>query len=114
MEAPSREGDVEPLFCHYRNTCERLRIVRCHGPGDFRLERVVFPFERLSFRCPPGSEVQIWSQGRSGAELAERFAAEALHSPERGPAPGPPWWPAGVPRTVGGRANDSVVSLERP
>ncbi len=114
MESPSPEGDVEPLFCHYRNITDRLRIVRCCGPEGFLLERVVFPFERLSFRCPPASEVQIWIHGRAGAELAERIAAEELHSPERGPGPAPAWWPPLPPRAIGVRDNDSAVCLDGP
>ncbi len=103
---------MEPLFCHYRNITDRLRIVRCCGPEGFLLERVVFPFERLSFRCPPTSEVQIWTHGRAGAELAEIVPAEALHSPERGPDPAPAWWPSLPPRTIGVRDNGSAVCLE--
>jgi hypothetical protein len=105
---------VESLFCHYRNTSDRMRIVRCWGQEDFLLERVLFPFERLSFRCPPGSEVQIWTHGPSGAELAETVPAEALHSPERGPGQGPAWWPAVPPRAIGVRGNGSAVHLEGP
>jgi hypothetical protein len=108
------EVDVEPLFCHYRNDTDRLRIVRCCGPEGCLLERVVFPFERLSFRCPPGSEVQIWSHGRAGAELAERFPAEELHCAELGPSLGPAWWPAVPPRAIGVRENGSAVCLEGP
>jgi hypothetical protein len=108
------EGNVEPLFCHYRNTTDRLRIVRCCGPEGCLLERVVFPFERLSFHCSPGSHVEVWSPGRSGAELAERFPAEELHSPERGPVPGPAWWPSVPPRTIGVRENGSAVCLDGP
>jgi hypothetical protein len=110
----SREGDVELLFCHYRNTTNRLRIVRCCGPEGVLLERVVFPFERLSFRCPPASEVQIWTHGSAGAELAESVPAEELHSPERGPDPAPAWWPPLPPRSIGVRDNGSAVCLEGP
>jgi hypothetical protein len=50
-------------------------IVRCLGPGEFFLERVVFPFEQLSFRCPHGSDVEIWTHSLGGPELVERFEA---------------------------------------
>jgi hypothetical protein len=109
---PGSEDDVEPLFCNYRNTTDRMRIVRCCGPEDYFLERVVFPFELLSFRCPPGSDVQIWSHGRRGAELAETLPAEELHTPERVATPA--WWPAVPARPIGVRENGSAVCLEGP
>ncbi len=53
-------------------------IVRCCGPEEFYLERVVFPFELLSFQCPRRSEVEIWTHGLGGAELVESFPAEEV------------------------------------
>jgi len=46
-------------------------ILRCIGPEQFFLERVVFPFELLSFQCPPSSMVKIWTHGLGGPELVE-------------------------------------------
>jgi hypothetical protein len=53
-------------------------IVRCCGPDEFFLERVVFPFELLSFVCPSESEVAIWTHGLGGPELMESLRAEEL------------------------------------
>jgi hypothetical protein len=66
------------LDCSYRNTSDRMVILRCCGPEEFFLERVVFPFELLSFSCPPDSEVKIWTHGLGGAELIESLQAEEL------------------------------------
>ena len=66
------------LDCGYRNATDRMVIVRCCGPEEFYLERVVFPFELLSFQCPRTSDVEIWTHGLGGAELVERFPAEDL------------------------------------
>ena len=66
------------LDCSYQNSSERMVILRCLGPQHFFLERVVFPFEQLSFHCPLGSEVQIWTHTLGGPELVERLEAEAL------------------------------------
>lgn len=66
------------LDCSYQNGSERMVILRCLGPQHFFLERVVFPFEQLSFHCPLGSEVQIWTHTLGGPELAERLEAESL------------------------------------
>jgi hypothetical protein len=64
--------------CSYRNASDRMVILRCLGPQNFFLERVVFPFEPMSFHCPPGSEVEIWTHSLGGPELVERLDAAAL------------------------------------
>lgn len=53
-------------------------IVRCCGPEQFYLERVVFPFELLTFQCPRQSHVEIWTHGLGGAELVETLSTEEL------------------------------------
>lgn len=66
------------IACGYRNASDRMVIVRCIGPDEFFLERVVFPFELLSFECPQGTDVQIWTHGIGGADLLETIHADAL------------------------------------
>ena len=66
------------MACGYRNASDRMVIVRCIGPEEFFLERVVFPFELLSFECPAASDVQIWTHGLGGAELLETLQADSL------------------------------------
>ncbi|MFN6133566.1 MAG: DUF1830 domain-containing protein [Synechococcaceae cyanobacterium] len=68
----------DQMACGYRNSSDRMVIVRCIGPDEFFLERVVFPFELLSFECPQGTDVQIWTHGLGGAELLETIQADAL------------------------------------
>ena len=53
-------------------------IVRCIGPEEFFLERVVFPFELLSFLAPPASVVEIWTHGLGGPELMESLDIRSL------------------------------------
>ncbi|MFN9644603.1 MAG: DUF1830 domain-containing protein [Cyanobacteriota bacterium] len=67
-----------PRECSYRNSSDRMVILRCCGSQQFFLERVVFPFEILTFSCPALSEVKIWSHGLYGPELLESFFAEQL------------------------------------
>ena len=59
------------LSCGYRNASDRMVILRCIGPQEFFLERVVFPFELLSFCAPTSASVQIWTHGLGGPELME-------------------------------------------
>ena len=76
------------LSCGYRNGTDRMVIVRCIGPDEFFLERVVFPFELLSFLAPPGSVVEIWTHGLGGPELMESLPVEQLSlEPDEPPAP---------------------------
>jgi len=53
-------------------------ILRCLGAGNFFLERVVFPFEMLSFECPADSEIEIWTHSLGGPEMVESFPAREL------------------------------------
>jgi hypothetical protein len=64
--------------CSFRNSSDRMVILRCCGSQHFFLERVVFPFEILAFSCPPNSEVKIWSHGLYGPELLESFHSDQL------------------------------------
>ena len=66
------------MACSYRNTSDRMVILRCIGAEQFFLERVVFPFELLSFQCPPSSVVKIWTHGLGGPELVETVNAGDL------------------------------------
>lgn len=71
-------GSDAMLECGYRNSSDRMVIVRCLGPDAFFLERVVFPFELLSFTCPPESEVEILTHSLGGPELLEAMPASSL------------------------------------
>jgi Domain of unknown function (DUF1830) len=83
MESPTHPATpLAQLSCGYRNSSDRMVIVRCLGPEEFFLERVVFPFELLSFLAPPESVVEIWTHGLGGPELLESIAvAELLVEP---------------------------------
>jgi hypothetical protein len=77
---------VNAVTCGYRNSSDRMVIARCLGADQFYLERVVFPFELLSFQCPPHSELEIWTHGLGGPELVERIATHELVLDEPAPA----------------------------
>jgi hypothetical protein len=75
--------------CTYRNTTDRMVILRCCGSNEFFMERVVFPFELLAFACPPDSEVKIWSHGLYGPELLESFTSKKLLADQAPQSPQP-------------------------
>jgi len=66
------------VACAYRNSSDRMVITRCVGADAFFLERVVFPFELLSFECPAEAELQIWTHGLGGPELLEKIDVQTL------------------------------------
>ncbi|QEY31674.1 DUF1830 domain-containing protein [Synechococcus sp. RSCCF101] len=68
--------------CSYRNTSDRILIIKCCGDQHFFLERVVFPFELLSFQAPKQALVEVWTHGLGGPELIARHGAEELSSEE--------------------------------
>ena len=72
------EGLLQTLECGYHNSSDRMVILRCCGSATFYLERVVFPFEMLTFTCPVGSRVEVWTHGLGGPELVETLNADDL------------------------------------
>jgi hypothetical protein len=84
------------LSCGYRNGTDRMVIVRCLGPEEFFLERVVFPFELLSFLAPPATLVEIWTHGLGGPELLETLAVEDLQLEPPAPPASANWYQAEV------------------
>ncbi|KAF0653790.1 hypothetical protein L107_05458 [Cyanobium sp. Copco_Reservoir_LC18] len=78
MKVLDQLARTEQVECGYRNSSDRMVILRCIGPGQFFLERVVFPFELLTFQCPEGSEVEIWTHGLGGPELLESIESREL------------------------------------
>ena len=57
----------------YRNESERMLVLRCIGPCNFFLERVLFPAELLAFSAPEDSKVEIWGDELYGVRLENRM-----------------------------------------
>jgi hypothetical protein len=62
----------------YRNARDVMVVLRCCGPDQFFLERVVFPFELLTFLAPSDAEVRILGTAAQGMELLEEPELEEL------------------------------------
>ena len=84
MELRFEGHSLGQLSCGYRNASDRMVILRCIGAQEYFLERVVFPFELLSFCAPSSASVQIWTHGLGGPELMESIDVGELSS-EREP-----------------------------
>lgn len=76
--SPADQALEETLACGYRNSTDRMVILRGCGPEHFYLERVIFPFEVLTFHCPPATELEVWTHGLGGPELLETLQIEDL------------------------------------
>tara|TARA_B100001063_G_C16714074_1_gene529684 strand:- start:128 stop:349 length:222 start_codon:yes stop_codon:yes gene_type:complete len=57
----------------YKNKGDRMIVLRCIGPSNFFLERVLFPLEVLTFMAPIDSRVEIWGNELYGPKLEERI-----------------------------------------
>jgi hypothetical protein len=66
--------------CFFRNTSEKMVILRCVGPDSYFREKVMLPLEQFVWDCPAESRVDLWSHGISGAELLDSLDAAELSS----------------------------------
>ena len=57
----------------YKNESCRMVVLRCIGPSNFFLERVLFPTDILTFSAPNDSRVEIWGNELYGPKLEERI-----------------------------------------
>jgi len=57
----------------YKNEGCRMVVLRCIGPSNFFLERVLFPTDILTFLAPIDSRVEIWGNELYGPKLEERI-----------------------------------------
>ena len=57
----------------YKNKGSRMVVLRCIGPSNFFLERVLFPTDILTFMAPNDSRVEIWGNELYGPKLEERI-----------------------------------------
>ena len=57
----------------YKNEGCRMVVLRCIGPSNFFLERVLFPTDILTFMAPKNSRVEIWGNELYGPRLEERI-----------------------------------------
>ncbi len=59
-------------FSYVNESC-RMVVLRCIGPSNFFLERVLFPTDVLTFMAPDNSRVEIWGNELYGPKLEERI-----------------------------------------
>lgn len=70
---------LEPMLdCGYRNERSHLVVLCCSGPAGFALERVIFPFELLTFHAPAGATVLVYGPAAQAPELLDNCGVETL------------------------------------
>ena len=57
----------------YRNPSSGMVVLKCIGPDNFFLERVIFPQEVFSSMAPEGSHLEIWGIESYGPRLEQRL-----------------------------------------
>ena len=57
----------------YQNKGSRMVVMRCIGPSNFFLERVLFPLETFTSMVPYDARVEIWGNQLYGPKLEERI-----------------------------------------
>lgn len=84
-------------------------IVRARGHDAFFLERVVFPFEIMTFHCPREAEVEVIMRTPAGREESTWVAAEQLLAGDAPVDVEEDWRPSRTPRPVSVRSNASTI-----
>jgi hypothetical protein len=103
---------IHPLIlCSYRNSTNRMVVVRARGMEAFFLERVVFPFEIMTFHCPRDGEVEVIMRTQAGKEQSEWVSAEQLLADDSDPELQGDWRPHRNSRGVSVRSNASNICL---
>ena len=64
----------------YRNITSGMVVLKCIGPDQFFLERVIFPQEVFSSIAPEGSQLEIWGIESYGPNLEERLRVTGFNS----------------------------------
>ena len=84
-------------------------IVRARAAYTFFLERVVFPFEIMTFYCPRECEVEVVRRTLAGLEESEWVAAEELQAGDGAMRADEDWRPELNSRSINVRSNASNI-----
>jgi hypothetical protein len=100
------------VLCSYRNATNRMVIVRARGEGAFFLERVVFPFEIMTFHCPLDGDVEVINRGAAGTEERESLNVEHLLAADESSGSHGDWRPVRSGKGMSVRSNASTIRVD--
>jgi len=61
-------NSVEEVLCFYTNASTEIQIIRIEDNQNTKLERIVFPSEKLLFVGEPKAQLEIYT-GNQGKEI---------------------------------------------
>ena len=96
------------LACGYRNERAHLVILRSQGINGSAWERVIFPFELLTFLAPAQSSVLIYGPTGQEADLLEEVPVDELLIESRLPVEHP-----GLPSSMEAMLKDMRLTYSR-
>lgn len=114
VRADVSHSQDSPLLCSYRNTTDRMVVVKARGMEQFFLERVVFPFEIMTFYCPRDCEVEVVMRTATGGEQSESVPAEQLIAETQVLYSEANWRPVRNVRSLSVRSNASAICKDLP
>ena len=76
---------VNRILCYYTNSTHQLQIAKLSGSANLKLERVVFPKQRILFEATPDAlmEIYIYSEP-DGVTLLNTIPCQILHVQSKG------------------------------
>ncbi len=63
----------------YHNRSDALVVLRS-DQEDFYMEKVAFPFDRVSFNAPAAAKVFVWGYSNGSVEVIDSFIVGEPHS----------------------------------
>ncbi|MFB2936269.1 DUF1830 domain-containing protein [Aerosakkonemataceae cyanobacterium BLCC-F154] len=69
---------TEEVLCFYTNTTTEIQIIRIENNSNSKLERIVFPSEKLLFVGQPKAQLEIYTGSNGKAILSDIISCANL------------------------------------
>nr|WP_317619262.1 DUF1830 domain-containing protein [Laspinema sp. D2d] len=79
LQAPETAiGNTTDILCCYVNITSKIQIIRICNIANWYFERVMFPGQRLLFKAPKQSLLEVHTGGTAGAILSDTIPCDRL------------------------------------
>ncbi|MCT7971295.1 DUF1830 domain-containing protein [Laspinema sp. D5] len=79
LQAPETViGNGTDILCCYVNITSKIQIIRICNIANWYFERVMFPGQRLLFKAPEQSLLEVHTGGMAGAILSDTIPCARL------------------------------------
>jgi hypothetical protein len=76
---------VNRILCYYTNSTNQLQIAKTSGSSGLKLERVVFPKQRILFEALSDAWIEIYIYSElDGVTLLNTIPCQTLHAQSKG------------------------------